>query len=560
MDEIGTSADINQLESLPDDQLLEFFAKFSDSEKDAIEREIMVGVTQGSDSPESFFAFYKLVTSIDAPLHVRTWIKFIYTSKSRDRGSLLWAFRGSWKTTAITVLFVAYRIGKDPEKANLIMQANDPAAQLTAAAIARIIERHPAWKLCFPNVVPDKGRGWAQNGYEVMRNDIDYGEWIAKNAARKDPTLLGLGYASGSAIGKHPDGVLSIDDIHDEGNTVSPRERQGVINITTGTILPMVVEDVTRAPGQRLVTWELVVGTPWTDDDVYHYLRSTGEFDFMMTPVMEVTPETTPDAVHFDHRDLKGWYQLAWPERFPKEIVISWFNKSSRQFWRMYMLDLEAANETGLKFHSYPHEKIDLRWPFGGGVDYASTIEIRGKVMDTKNRSKFAICWGAKLPTGGALIVDGFSGFVSQLDGEGKVEAGQGMFPNYLTTGIEMNGKGEEFFALLQRKPHLKVFPFWTGMANKRDRQERGLSPFLESGQIRISDEDTPFLNALRKALHDWPHGSMDEIDAVYAYAKTIPDALVMPSYEDGLPTYERKRKGRKPNPFSAFGSNYGPK
>jgi hypothetical protein len=452
-------------------------------------------------------------------------------------------------------MFVAYRIGKEPHKANLILQANDDSAQKTAGAIANIIESHPAWKRCFPNVVPDKERGWSMAGYQVVRTDIEYGEWVALNATRKDPTLLGLGYGSRSVIGKHPDGVLAIDDIHDETNSASPREREGVIKAVTDTILPLVVEDVTRSPGQRLVTWEIIVGTPWTEDDAYHYLRSTGEFEFNIMPVMELSFEGAPEAVFVEHKGIKGWYELIWPERFPLAVIVSWYNKSGlRGFGRMYMLDLEIAQDAGLKFHTYPHEHIDLTWPAVQGVDYASTIEIRGKTMQNKERSKFANFYAVKLPTGGAAIVDGFSGFISQLEGENKVEAGQNMFPNFIVTGVEMNGVGAQFFALLQRKPHLKLFPYWTGKESKRDRHERELSPWLESGVLRISDADTPGLNALRKALRDWPHGSMDEIDAVYAITKTIPDVLVVPNYDDRLPEYAPRQKKKMINPFSGFG------
>ena len=71
--------------------------------------------------------------------------------------------------------------------------------------------------MVFPHVVPDRDLGWGAGGYEVKRTDIEYEEWRAANAGRKDPTLIGVGYKSRAIIGKHPDGVLIVDDIHDTG-------------------------------------------------------------------------------------------------------------------------------------------------------------------------------------------------------------------------------------------------------------------------------------------------------------------------------------------------------
>jgi len=68
----------------------------------------------------------------------------------------------------------------------------------------------------------------------------------------------------------------------------------------------------------------------------------------------------------------------------------------------------------------------------------------------------------------------------------------------------------------------------------------------LEMGKIMISDADLPFLNSLRKALDDWPHGSLDEIDALYAYTKTIPEvtmSTVSLSGDDGYPGGRREQE-----------------
>lgn len=226
----------------------------------------------------------------------------------------------------------------------------------------------------------------------------------------------------------------------------------------------------------------------------------------------------------------------------------------------MYLLSLIAAMDLGLPFHSFPANQLPIgndghyTGPVSAGVDYASMLEIRGKVIDSKNRSKFALAYGVVLPTGAAVIVDGIVGHYTQLKCEGHVTKIQGSQKNFRTTGVEMNGKGEEFFSLLSRNPHLDLLPFWV-KGKKEFRLEMQLAPWMEMGKIMISDEDTPFLNELRKALWEFPHGNLDVLDAVFAYAKTIPEVLQLEAQPvGGLQTPNNLEGKKKKNPFSSFG------
>ncbi len=124
--------------------------------------------------------------------------------------------------------------------------------------------------MIFPDVRPDPDVGWGMHGYHLKRTDLPYHRWRKITAASKgkDPSLLGLGYKSRAVIGKHPTGVLLIDDIHDENNTRSARELEMVRQVFTGTILPTITAE----------TWQVVVGTPWVGDDILAYLKATGRY------------------------------------------------------------------------------------------------------------------------------------------------------------------------------------------------------------------------------------------------------------------------------------------
>ena len=107
---------------------------------------------------------------------------------------------------------------------------------------------------------PDPDAGWGMQGYHLRRTvcPTTAGARSAAASKGKDPTLLGVGYKSRAVIGKHPTGVLLIDDIHDENNTRSARELEMVRQVFTGTILPTITAE----------TWQVVVGTPWVGDDI----------------------------------------------------------------------------------------------------------------------------------------------------------------------------------------------------------------------------------------------------------------------------------------------------
>jgi hypothetical protein len=212
------------------------------------------------DTWQGFAVFYTMIHNRPPPDHALAWIKQVYESKSL----VIEAFRGSTKTTTFTT-FIAYRIGLEPHKANLIIQVGDDIATDNAAQVADIIEHNDAWKALFSHVIPDKKAGWSASGYEVQDTSMQYPEWRRKNAARKDPTLVGLGRTSRAIIGKHPDGVCLIDDIDDETTTRSERERLKTNKILTGTIFPTFTPE----------TWKVVIGTPWTYNDTISYVKST---------------------------------------------------------------------------------------------------------------------------------------------------------------------------------------------------------------------------------------------------------------------------------------------
>jgi hypothetical protein len=507
----------------------------------------------GEFSPLGFAAFYKKMQGNDLPKYaLDKWIVPIFEGKEIDKGALIFAWRGSWKTTTVSVTFTEFFIGHHPELSNLIISSSGGNADLITESIKVVIEHSKVWREVFPHVVPDKKKGWGAEGYEVMRTDIDYSEWVDLNTHRKDSTLLGLGVDSSTLIGKHPTGLLLLDDILDDDNTVSVRQMAAVARKVTGTILPFIVEDETNAPGKRVITWPIVIGTPWEEDDVYQDIKNTGEFLFSETPIMSEVEKG--EGIYISHELLDGWFELTEPGRYSKESIIRAYNRSQhKEFMRMYMLNLKVKMEgEGLTFRTYPHQKIPWDAVMTIGVDYMSMIKEAN--VDLRNRSYYAQAYLFKMADGRAVIGDGWHDRPTQGEAEAAMERAQAVYPGHRTTVFEGDGKGEEALQIFLRNPNLKLYPMKTEGKGKPERLERQLGGWLENGKIMISDGDTPFLQFLRKCLRKYPQHFLDPIDAVYWAARGMPEILVIDKPKDHLPRALRKKKIS--NPWISAGSH----
>lgn len=520
-------------------------------------RMLLTDVARARDDADGFSAFYWLVHGNPLPGHAGRWVEHLYRSKEdKWEGSVLWCWRGSWKSTTIGVTFTAFRMGKKPELTNMVVMANDDSADKVTGAIAQIIESNPAWGWVFPFVKPDKERGWGAEGYWIKDTRYTKEQWAMLNAKTIDPSLVAGGYNSSRLIGKHPTGMLLIDDIHDEKNSDSERARQHVVKVMSDTILPMAVRDEQG----KLLTWIVAIGTPWAEDDALHYLKNTGVFAFQSIPVMR--PAKEGRGVYCDGRnrngvvfqDIVGWWRLEWPERFSLETLVSERAKTGlRGFARMFRMDLEAAKCDGLKYYSFPHEQIDLKWPMYGGADLAFVVKDSAK--EDPGRDKFSHAYGAKHPLGKIVVVDGTLEQCTQAVAEMHLQKAQDMFPRWNYTLLEGDGLGETFFvSLVMRNPGLRVRMDKTRGKSKRYRQEQEMGPWLESGKVVISDADTPYLNALRKALDDFPDGNNDIRDGLYWLCRTMPDVLAQPGEKQIEAATRDGKPMRMRHPACAFG------
>lgn len=525
------------------------------------------------DPVKRFVGFYTLVHNQLPPTHTLKWIKMMYDAQEKDMGVVIKAFRGSTKSTTFNT-FAAWITGERPEGSTLIIRGTDQAAKESAEQIADIIENNNGFKAFFPNVVPDKDKGWGQGGYEVKRSDLDYGEWRRRNSDRRDPSVVALPYKSASVLGMHPSNFLGVDDLHNDENTTSDREFERVIRILTGTIFP------TRRPHNPLTVF---VGTPWLTDDVLERVIETGGYLEDVTPVY-----TRGGTIQFEWENEK--VSLTWPERMGEEQIIKEYNQditpNKSEFARMMLCDLSRAEGSVFRWQDYPYREINVAWVANGGCDYAS---VPDPTRRDPGRSHYALSYLLKNPVTNSLVVyDGVLEQCTQEIGEKHIVTAQSIFPNWGYTVVEGDGKGEEFIAVLRRNPGIRMDARKTGGKRKADRLVLGLGPWLANGRVLISDADTPFLNALRRFLSLFPNVTRndpgwDAADSVYWALHAFPECLTMeykgdsfkPNYDNlaqlmRLPGYERvtvlpeaflpdsmKEKNKK-NPFTSLGDKHG--
>lgn len=511
------------------------------------------------DSPEGFARYFEIMQGF--PLHKEgeKWVKNIYEARRQGKGLAQEAFRGSGKTTVFSKMFFSFRIGLEPHTSNIIIRINDTKAKETVSAVASIIQYDDNWKKIFPHVVPDIEKGWSLKGYFVKRTDMQYEEWTSlRTRGTQDPTFTGYGWDSGSVIGSRCNGVMIVDDIHDRDNTASDRQMAAVKNFVVETL------EYVKMPE----AWEIWNFTPWRENDVYAFIKSTGEYLISRSPGMwededgEVWPKDPRIPI-----SGKKW-KLAWPEMFGFEELSKKYKKSGHiAFARMILLNLDATKGQTLKrewLHEYPTEDINPSWPAVFGIDYASTADK----LKNKDADYFSLAIGRLMPGGGCVLVDGYRAKVTKGEAMEKVASYAALYPNLHSVGVETHGTGLEFYQdlMLVRDMAGKMLPLRQvkhGKQNKGYRFEEWLAPHFQMNRVWIADAFTPFMHAFVDEWLLYPSAEHDDtIDSVYMMVKPVETRLLGPkTLTDNAKslTWPYNREGdESKHPYSKLGSYRG--
>lgn len=470
------------------------------------------------------------------------------------RGVLNKAARGLFKSTDTTG-FLLFVIGHFPELSNLVIQARDKDAQKTHNFIAETIENNQGWKATFPNVVPDKERGWSLNGCHVkclwkwelkedmswVKKPINYEAWVQRvtNNHKRDPSFLCISVVAG-AIGMHPTGCLVMDDIHDSKNTESLAEMAATVITVKSDIIPTMSN-----PQRRPIM--LVAYTPWKDEDAYAVLENSGLFRQLVTPAY-VVDENGEHEFEGERVTLtcEKVYNIAVLEQQLKLLGFREFNRQLRCL-------LGQGTGVSLPYYSYVPGGDEFKWSVVAGADpNAPEKDMMEKV---KELSHFAIAYVGRNPQGGAVVLDGWLEQSTYLKADAELLSAQNRYPNMQFTMVESVGTGLAYLAHARRTADLKIVPSDVGglkekIIRSKDHRIMEMGVWFENGTLKIAEKDTPFLNSLRYLFNhifelnkNYAHPAWDAGDAVYAALKGMPDILQIRQFTSNLAQPGQKKK-----------------
>lgn len=522
-------------------------SKYTQAEKDHIRRQASIQLApQLPFCADGYKAHYYALFSHYLPTFAWDWIQefFEHYNKGVRRFGFK-AHRGATKSTIWTIGFSSYVLSKFPADGILIVQKSDTAAGKTSQAIADIIESNAGWLAMYPNLVPDKNKRWAFEGYEIKDTNITYPEWRQKvlDIRPKDNSFVGYGWSNGGIVGMHPK-WLFVDDIHDEENTRSKREMKGVADTMKGNVL----QTLNRPPDLDNTEEATAIFsyTPWYEDDFYAYIESTGLYHIMETPLISEAKAKTPGAFEWRQKYWTCAWQVKEPVKLVEAKLAEW---GELDFARMQLLDLKRAQGLNLKrewLHEFPYEKINPTWPVYIGVDYASSADKQK--MD--NHDYFCVSIGRVIPSGGVILVDGFRDKLSQGEAEEKVKAIASLYPGLVLIGFDRQGKGYDTMWNLINSG-LPIVPCPRDGEQKRSKGERfegsgGLGYCFEFSSAWISDAETPYLKNFKDEWVQWPNGTNDDtLDATYYMLYVAQAFLMQAGTQDVMRVQQlRKKKG----------------
>lgn len=524
-------------------------------------------------SIKGFCAWYELKFQRPTPPVVKyVWAKEFVKAFNEHTGVLLEGHRGSGKSTFL-ITWVEYLIGKRPVGSSQLIRINSQQAGEADEAISATIEFSEAWKLCFPNVVPDKDKGWSVSGRFVKdlsvcgEDNSNYGEWIQQTTADHlaEPSFLCSGITSRDFIGKHPSNGQYFDDLHDEGNTRSAREMQEVVDLIEKNIVP-----TWTRPENRPVLG--VACTLWNANDGYHALLRTGLFKHVRTPIC--VPVARPVILSGNEEVVCKWvlkyekfmmdgveYYPMW-DKYPGATILQIKTQQPVYFGIMYMCDLESLKGKVLKgewLHVWPLEKIMPSWPVYFGIDFAT---VEDKLKDNK-RDYFALAVLAVIPWGGAVIIDGFREHLEFFEAVERVKSFAIKYPTLVTVGVEKWGSGEKFKEALLYNSKLNVLPFPFAGApvySKGQRYQLELAPMFVDGRLWVSDAPVAFIEQFTNEWITWDGGKTatghdDCLDAVYT-ACGVAQGHLMPKPPTETVGQFINRKVGLGSPWSSLGKS----
>jgi hypothetical protein len=186
--------------------------------------------------------------------HHRIWVAKIMELFRRDiRRLLIIAPPAHAKTNWAGVVAPTYYVAHYPLHHILYLSSAQGQARKSSLAVRDTIALNPRFSLLYPNVKPDRIKGWADVRWYVDRPEA---------RGDKDPTMLAAGVGSQIVLGSRAD-FLEFDDICTQENVATAYRREKVKDWVRQTAFSRGARDAIH----------LAIGTRWHTDDIYNFFE-----------------------------------------------------------------------------------------------------------------------------------------------------------------------------------------------------------------------------------------------------------------------------------------------
>ena len=261
---------------------------------------------------------------------------------------------------------VIYELGRNTNLRIKVVSAGDDIAGAILGSVAENLEKNTYIHQVFPDLIPDKSRGWTQHKLFVRRSMVGL----------KDPSVECLSVLS-TATGGRAD-IILFDDIVDQRNTIQQPAMRPMIRSSFFDVWLNILEPDGKA-------W--ILGTRWHEDDLYGELEGlcekpgSGWVLWRKPCIIRVQKEVKEDSTE-ESKKIYSKIPL-WPERFTLDILQTRKNELPASSWaRQWMLKIVSEEEGGFIPPVWVEDArlsdIPDYWPKFVGVDLASSLSKRG--------------------------------------------------------------------------------------------------------------------------------------------------------------------------------------
>src|SRR5215831_743022 len=291
------------------------------------------------------FSYGEYVFGHEPADHHREMVDFAQYLLDHHQSGVILAPRGSSKTTWVNTIWLSYLVATRPDLRIGLFSNTDKKAWGMSGAIRWLLSDSETFKDVFGDIrSPAK---WTD------------AEWFRKDSPHtksKDRTFVAAG-VNPTAVSKRFD-LIFCDDILDEENTGNIDRREKVETWFWKTLKPTLV------PGGSII----VVGTRWTEGDLYEKLMETNKW-----------PSLVKSAIIPDDEGNDASY---WPEWWPLDrLYEERANVGADNFACMYLNDISGFREGTIFrrdwFDYFDHLPSDRRFLYTMGVDLASSERER---------------------------------------------------------------------------------------------------------------------------------------------------------------------------------------